>query len=105
MTMLTSRFLTAVTVIGGIAVPAEARSPYLLQQPQSQPGPDQPRDGHYFQPMHGKPAYGYDHASLGKSMGQLLGNRYNEVDRMSVQQCASAAMQQAAVQYQPQPAS
>ena len=81
MTMFT-RLLTAAAVFGGVAVPAAAQDP---------------------QPGYGQPGYGYqDPNGLGAIIGQLLGNRYNVTDRTAVQQCASAAMRQAAAQYRPQ---
>ena len=87
MTML-KRLLTVAAVIGGFTVPGTAQTPYPNQPPQ---------------PIYGLPAYGYSETELVASIGQLLGNRFNVTDRTAVQQCASAAMQQAAVQYQPQP--
>ena len=57
----------------------------------------------HSQPIYGQPAYGYSDNDLRVIIGQLLGDRYNEADRAAVRRCAAAAMQQAAVQYQPQP--
>ena len=101
MTMFKS-VLTAAAVIGGLAAPAMAQNPY----PYPQPAPGQPGYGYYpQQPGYGQPGYGYQNQnpnSLGSIIGQLLGNRYNVTDRTAVQQCASAAMQQASAQYRPQ---
>lgn len=101
MTMFKS-VLTAAAVIGGLAAPAMAQNPYTYPQP----APGQPGYGYYpQQPGYGQPGYGYQNQnpnSLGSIIGQLLGNRYNVTDRTAVQQCASAAMQQASAQYRPQ---
>ena len=102
MTMLKSVFLTAAAVISEITVRATAQAPSPLPQPQSQSLSQQLMGGYYPQAIHGKPAYGYSDNSLGVVIGQLLGNRYSETDSMAVKQCAAAAMQQAAVKYQPQ---
>ena len=109
MTMFT-RLLTAAAVVGGLAAPAIAQTPYPYPQPApGQPGygyyPQQPGYGQpgYGQPGYGQPGYGYQNQnSLGSIIGQLLGNRYNVTDRTAVQQCASAAMAQANAQYRPQ---
>ena len=108
MTMFT-RLLTAAAVIGGVAVPAAAQYRYPAPAPVPQPAPGQPGYGYYppqpgyGQPGYGQPGYGYqDPNGLGAIIGQLLGNRYNVTDRTAVQQCASAAMRQAAAQYRPQ---
>ena len=99
MTMFKS-VLTAAAVIGGLAAPAAAQTPY----PYPQPAPGQPGYGYYPQQQgYGQPGYGYNQQnSLGQIIGQLLGNRYNVTDRTAVQQCASAAMAQASAQYRPQ---
>ena len=109
-----TRFLTAAAVIGGVAAPAMAQTPYPYGYPQQQPAYPQPAPGqpgygyypqqpNYGQPGYGQPGYGYqDQNSLGAIIGQLLGNRYNVNDRTAVQQCASAAMAQANAQYRPQ---
>jgi hypothetical protein len=55
------------------------------------------------QPFYGKPAYGYSEHGLRLLGRQLLGWGYSETDSVAVQRCAAAAMQQAAVQYEPQP--
>ena len=103
MTMLKSLFLTAAAVISGIAIQAAAQAPYPLPQSQAQMGSDRPEDGRHPQPIYGKPAYGYSDGSLRAVIGYLLADhRYSEADRTAVQRCASAAMQMAAVQYQPQ---
>jgi len=105
MTMLT-RLMTAAAMIGGIAIPAAAQTPYPYgqqspypypqQSPYPQPAPGQPGYG-YYPPQQG---YGYQNQeSLGTVIGQLLGNRYSVTDRTAVEQCASAAMTQAAAQY------
>ena len=107
MTMFT-KLLTAAAVIGGVAAPAVAQTPYPYpqQQPYPQPAPGQPGYGYYPpQQGYGQQGYGYgyqDQNGLGAIIGQLLGNRYNVSDRTAVQQCASAAMAQANAQYRPQ---
>ncbi|HZA95297.1 MAG TPA: hypothetical protein VE421_04095 [Burkholderiaceae bacterium] len=73
-------------MIGGIAASAGAQ----VHEPHSQPN-------------YGKPAYGFSESGVGTVIGQLLGNQYSVSDRTAVQHCAIAAIQQAAVQYQPQP--
>jgi hypothetical protein len=106
MTMFT-KLLTAAAVIGGVAAPAVAQTPYPYpQQPYPQPAPGQPGYGYYPpQQGYGQQGYGYgyqDQNGLGAIIGQLLGNRYSVSDRTAVQQCASAAMAQANAQYRPQ---
>ena len=106
MTMFT-KLLTAAAVVGGVAAPAVAQTPYPYpQQPYPQPAPGQPGYGYYPpQQGYGQQGYGYgyqDQNGLGAIIGQLLGNRYNVTDRTAVQQCASAAMAQANAQYRPQ---
>ena len=106
MTMFT-KLLTAAAVIGGVAAPAVAQTPYPYpQQPYPQPAPGQPGYGYYPpQQGYGQQGYGYgyqDQNGLGAIIGQLLGNRYSVSDRTAVQQCASAAMAQAHAQYRPQ---
>ena len=109
MTMFT-KLLTASAVIGGLAAPAMAQTPYPYGYPQQQPAypqpaPGQPGYGYYppqqgYQQGYGQQGYGYqDQNGLGAIIGQLLGNRYNVSDRTAVQQCASAAMSQANAQY------
>ena len=109
-----TRLLTAAAVIGGVAAPAIAQTPYPYGYPQQQPAYPQPAPGqpgygyypqqpNYGQQGYGQPGYGYqDQNSLGAIIGQLLGNRYTVTDRTAVQQCASAAMAQANAQYRPQ---
>ena len=103
-----TKLLTAAAVIGGVAAPAVAQTPYPYpqQQPYPQPAPGQPGYGYYPpQQGYGQQGYGYgyqDQNGLGAIIGQLLGNRYNVTDRTAVQQCASAAMAQANAQYRPQ---
>lgn len=110
MTMFT-RLLTAAAVIGGAAAPVAAQTPYPYPYPQQQPAYPQPAPGQpgygYYAPQqgYGQQGYGYNQQnSLGAIIGQLLGNRYNVTDRTAVQQCASAAMAQAAAQYRPRTA-
>ena len=82
------------------AAPAAAQ--YYPQPTYPQPAPGQP--GYNPQAGYGQPAYGYNQqGGLGAVIGQLLGNRYNVNDRTAVQQCATAAMAQAANQYRTQP--
>ena len=103
-----TKFLTAAAVIGGIAAPAAAQ--YQYPQPVPQPAPGQPGYGYYPQQGYGQQPYGqqpygqqaYGTDPMSQVIGQLLGNRYNVSDRTKVQQCASAAMQQASAQYRPQ---
>ena len=101
MTMLKGLRLTQAAVIFVIASQAHAQTPYPFPQPQV--SPSQPEDGHYLHQKYGKPAYGYNHNDLVAVIGQLLGDRYSVTDRAAVKVCASAAMQQAAVRYQPRP--
>jgi hypothetical protein len=110
MTMFT-RLLTAAAVIGGVAAPVAAQTPYPYPYPQQQPAYPQPAPGQpgygYYAPQQGYGQQGYDYNqqnSLGAIIGQLLGNRYNVTDRTAVQQCASAAMAQATAQYRPRTA-
>jgi len=109
MTMFT-KLLTATAVIGGLAAPAMAQTPYPYGYPQQQPAypqpaPGQPGYGYYppqqgYQQGYGQQGYGYqDQNGLGSIIGQLLGNRYNVSDRQAVSRCASAAMTQASAQY------
>jgi len=108
MTMFT-KLLTAAAAIGGLAAPAAAQyAPYpqpLPGQPvygqpvYGQPGYAQP----YGQPGYGQQPYGYNNNPVNQIINQLLGNRYNVSDRTAISQCASAAIQQAGVQYQRQP--
>src|ERR687892_686140 len=105
MTMFT-RLLTAAAVIGGVAAPVAAQTPYP-QYPQQypQPAPGQPGYGYYPpQPGYGQPGYGQQGYGnpIGQIINQLLGNRYDVRDRAAISQCASAAMAQAAARYQPQ---
>jgi hypothetical protein len=103
-----SKLLTAAAVIGGVAAPAMAQTPYPYsqQQPYPQPAPGQPGYG-YYPPQQGYGQSGYVYGNqgqdnLGAVIGQLLGNRYNVTDRTAVQQCASAAMNRASAQYRRQ---
>ena len=108
MTMFT-KLLTAAAAIGGLAAPAAAQyAPYpqpLPGQPvygqpvYGQPGYAQP----YGQPGYGQQPYGYNNNPVNQIINQLLGNRYNVSDRTAISQCASAAIQQAGLQYQRQP--
>ena len=84
-----------------VAAPAAAQ-----YYPQPQPTYPQaypqayPQQGYGY----GQPGYGYNQqGGIGGVIGQLLGNRYNVTDRTAVQQCATAAMTQAASQYRTQP--
>ena len=114
MTMFT-KLLTAAAVVGGVAA-APAAAQYYPQPtyPQAyphavpQPAPGQPGynpQAGYGQPAYGynQPGYGYNQGGVGAAISQLLGNRYNVTDRTAVQQCATAAMAQAATQYRTQP--
>ena len=98
--------LTAAALIG-IAAPAAAQYPDPQQQPYPpqqypQPAPGQPGYGYYPQQGYGQQGYSqqpYGNDPMSQVIGQLLGTRYNVSDRTKVQQCASAAMQQASAQY------
>lgn len=85
-------------VIGASSVPIEAQAP--PPNPRQQTDHGQPAD-EYRQPIYGKPVYGYSENALREIVDRLLGGRYNVSDRTAVEHCAIAAMQQAAVQYQP----
>ena len=85
---ISKSLLTVTAVIGGLTVPATAQTPNPNPPPQ---------------PIIGQPVYGYSEPDLSARIGQLLGDLYNVTDRTTVQKCASAAIQQAAVQYPPQP--
>ena len=81
-----------------LTVAAPAAAQYYPQPTDPQPAP-----GYYPQPGYGQPGYGYNQqGGIGAVIGQLLGNRYNVTDRTAVQQCATAAMTQAASQYRTQ---
>jgi hypothetical protein len=104
------KVFTAAALIGGLAAPAVAQTPYPYSYPQQpaypQPAPGQPGYGYYPQSTYPQQGYNYgsnQQDSLGAIVGQLLGNRYNVTDRTAVQQCASAAMTQASAHYRPQP--
>jgi len=103
-----SKLFIAAAVIGGVTAPVIAQTPYPYSQqpPYPQPAPGQPGYG-YYPPQHGYgqsgDVYGYQgQENLGAVIGQLLGNRYNVTDRTAVQQCASAAMNQASARYRSQ---
>ena len=87
-------FLAAAAAVG-VAAPAAAQTPYPYPQPYPQQYP-QP-----YPPGYGQQGYGYGNNPIGDAINRLLGNRYNVTDRTAVQQCASAAMTQAAAQYRP----
>jgi hypothetical protein len=108
-----SKLFIATAVIGGLAAPAVAQTPYPYpqQQPYPQPAPGQPGYGYYppqpgyGQPGYGQPGYGNQQGyamPVDQMLNQLLGNRYNVTDRTAIHQCASAAMNQASAQYRPQ---
>jgi hypothetical protein len=103
-----TKLSTAAAVVGGVAA-APAAAQYYPQPtyPQAYPQPAPgyyPQSGYYPQPGYGQPGYGYDQqGGIGAVIGQLLGNRYNVTDRTAVQQCATAAMTQAAAQYRTRP--
>lgn len=112
MTML----LAAAAATATIAAPAAAQTTYPYPYPQQtypqqahpQPAPGQPGYGYYPQQGYGQPGYAYPQQGYGQQQGglgqiisQLLGNRYNVTDRTAVQQCASAAVAQAAARYAP----
>ena len=91
---------SAAAAAGGLAVPALAQTPYpypqQYQYPQQYPQA-YPQTGYAYP---GQQGYGQQNA-VGAIIGQLLGNRYSVTDRTAVQQCATAAMTQAAYQNQP----
>ena len=80
-----ARLLTAAAVVGAAAAPLSAQYPYPYPQPYPTPYPGQQYPG----------------TVLGTVIDQLLGGRYNTNDRTAVQQCATAAVAQAANQYRP----
>lgn len=102
MTRLT-KFLAAAAAIGGLSAPVAAQ--YYAQP--TYPQQSYPQQA-YPQPGYGQPGYGYGQPGynqgyaqnpVGQIIDSLLGNRYNVTDRQAVSQCASAAMAQAAAQY------
>lgn len=110
--MTITRFLTAAAAIGGFAAPALAQTSYPYPQPSYEQYPQQgyPQQGYpqtgYPQSGYPQSGYGYPGQTYGGGGGavqqiinQLLGNRYSVSDRTAVQQCASAAAQQASSQY------
>ena len=78
-----ARLLTATAAAGIAAAPLAAQYPYPYPQPYPTPYPGQPYGGNV----------------IGNVIDQLLGGRYNTTDRAAVQQCATAAVAQAANQY------
>ena len=87
-----------------LTVAAPAAAQYYPQPTYPQPAPGYYPQPGYGQPGYGQPGYGYNQqGGIGAVIGQLLGNRYNVTDRTAVQQCATAAMTQAASQYRTQP--
>jgi hypothetical protein len=99
MTIRTHYFAIAAT-IGALAVPAAAQTadPYQQYQQVPQPYAGQPGYGYAQQ---GYPGYNQSNAQdpVSQIINSLLGNRYNVTDRQAVSQCASAALNQAHVQY------
>jgi hypothetical protein len=89
-------YLAAAAAVGGLAAPAIAQYPYPQAYPQQYPQA-YPQTGYAYP---GQQGYGQQN-TVGAIIGQLLGNRYNVSDRTAVQQCATAAMTQAAYQNQP----
>jgi hypothetical protein len=80
MTVL-ARLLTAATVAASAAAPLAAQYPYPTPYPA--PYPAQPYGGNV----------------IGQVLDQILGGRYAGNDRTAIQQCAAAAVAQAANQY------
>ncbi|MDP9422868.1 MAG: hypothetical protein M3Q19_08555 [Pseudomonadota bacterium] len=78
-----------------VAVPAAAQTPYPYPQQgypqQGYPQPGYPQ-GQYYPPQQGQNV-------IGQMIGQLLGNRYQANDRLAVERCATAAVNQASAQY------
>ena len=111
MTMRT-HYLAAAAAIGALAAPAAAQSAYPyqsypVQQQAPQPYPGQPGYGYSQQVFPGSTQPGVDYGygqqgyaqnRVGQIIDTLLGSRYNVTDRQAISQCASAAMNQAAVQ-------
>jgi hypothetical protein len=83
-----TRLLTAAALVGGVAAPLGAQTPYPYPQtyPPGYAYPGQPYGGG---------------GAIQSVIDQLLGNRYNVTDRTAVSRCASAAVAQAASQYRP----
>lgn len=83
-----AKLLTAAAVVGATATPLAAQYPYPYPQP-------------YPTPYPGAPYPGQPGNVLGQVLDQLLGGRYVGNDRTAIQQCAAAAVAQAANQYRP----
>jgi len=81
---------TLAAVLGGFVVSAAQEPPV---QPQAGSG----------QPIYGKPTYGYNDKEIHAAVARLLGDSYSLSDRMAVEWCAKAAVQQANIQYPPVP--
>lgn len=95
MTVL-GKFLTVAAFASVLAAPAAAQYPYSYPQPYPQPyPPTYPNPYPYQQPYSGN--------VLNDVINQLLGNRYSVSERTAVQQCAGAAVTQAAREYSYQP--
>jgi hypothetical protein len=84
-----ARLLTAAAVTAATAAPLAAQYPYPYPTPYPTPYP-----GTTY-------PYGGGGTVLGQVLDQLLGGRYAANDRTAIQQCASAAVAQAANQYRP----
>lgn len=82
-----ARILAAAAMAGAAAAPLAAQYPYPYPAPY--PGQTYP----------GQP-YGGGNV-IGQVLDQLLGGRYAGTDRTAIQQCAAAAVAQAANQYRP----
>ena len=78
-----ARLLTAAAIAGATAAPLAAQYPYPYPTPYPAPYPGQPGN------------------VLGQVLDQLLGGRYVGNDRTAIQQCATAAVAQAANQFRP----
>jgi len=80
-----ARLLTAAAATAVSAAPLAAQYPYPTPYPTPYPGQTYP--------------YGGGGNVIGQVLDQLLGGRYAGNDRTAIQQCASAAVAQAANQY------
>ena len=87
------RYAAAAAVLGGIAAPAMAQTPYPYPQYPQQTYPQYPQG----YPQQGYPQQGQN--PIQSIIDQLLGNRYNVDDRTAVQRCATAVMAQANARY------
>ncbi|MES2120655.1 MAG: hypothetical protein V4513_08785 [Pseudomonadota bacterium] len=92
-----TKYLAAAAVLGAIAAPAAAQyaQPYPQTYPQQYPPNAYPQTYPGYNQGYGQ----NDGGIIAGVVERLLGNRYNTTDRSAVSQCASAAVNQARVQY------